>query len=322
VVCRLARGERATQAQGLQIEKGRAETRNTNAAKGPGKKSTRPGTVGALAALWAHSQAGAKRQAHCRRVAEELNAVAGDLRPNQLTTVHFAACLNAWRAKYKPATVHHYGVYLRMLARAIAETAGIPNLHRAVGKLKNPKPRTEIVQPEELARLIENAAPWMRVFIVVTAALGLRHSEALDVRPSRYDRNAHTIAFKAKGGEIQTMPTTPEIEALFANAPKAEPGTDPTLIELYRGSRVSQNTTWWEWKKLKRAAGITRGITPHDLRRTLAVSSYELTKDLRLVWQILRHRNLATTARYLEHVDREHIGSILAEIWTPKGPVQ
>ena len=119
------------------------------------------------------------------------------------------------------------------------------------------------------------------------------------------------------------MPTTEEIDALFANAPPAPPLTP--LIERYKGAAVNRNSTWWEWRKAKRKAGITREITIHDVRRTLAVTGYELTKDLRFVWQVLRHKSLGTTARYLEHVDRNAIRPILQDLWRPRGkdePIQ
>lgn len=206
-----------------------------------------------------------------------------------------------------------------MLVSSIQRTAGLDGLSKQVPRAKAPRPRTEILTGAEISAMLSNAKPWMRAFITLTAALGLRHAEALDVRREGFNAETHTVTFTAKGGERQTMPTTEEVEALFSNAPHGEPMTP--LIELYKGSKVSQNSTWWEWRKLKKLAGIQRDVTPHDLRRTLAVGGYELTKDIRFVWQLLRHRNLATTARYLEHVDTKNLRPLMEQLWSPKGPV-
>jgi len=164
--------------------------------------------------------------------------------------------------------------------------------------------------------MLANAEPWMRVFITLALALGLRHAEALDVRPAGFHPDRHVVRFKAKGGDVQEMPTTEEIEALFANAPEGDPLTP--LVEIYRGAPITQNTVSYFWKKLKKTAGITGDLRPHDLRRTAAVTGYELTRDLRFVWQLLRHRNLDTTAKYLEHVNPTEMRSLLQQLWTPK----
>jgi integrase len=112
------------------------------------------------------------------------------------------------------------------------------------------------------------------------------------------------------------MPATEEVAAIFANAPAGDPLTP--LLELYRGRPVSKDSIRRQWAKLKRQSGITN-LVPHDLRRTVAVPTYELTKDLRIVWQILRHKDLSTTARYIEHRDPTQLREILAQLWRPKG---
>jgi integrase/recombinase XerD len=252
-----------------------------------------------------------------------VKAVAGALTPHQLTPLHWQGIANTWKQTLSTSTVHTYTVYLKQLARAIGSIAGLPNLHREVPRAKQPQPRTTILTTAEISALMANAPPWFRVFLTIATALGLRHSEILDLKPEGWSREQHTITFTAKGGERESMPTTEEIDAIFANAPAGAQLTP--LLELYKGSPVNRNSTWWEWRKSKRKAGIARDITPHDLRRTLAVTGYELTKDLRFVWQVLRHKSLGTTARYLEHVDRNAIRPILQDLWRPRGkdePIQ
>ena len=47
--------------------------------------------------------------------------------------------------------------------------------------------------------------------------------------------------------------------------------------------------------------GITRRVTPHDLRRTTAVAMYKHSGDLRAVQALLGHANLNSTLHYLDH---------------------
>jgi len=318
VVRRLARRPRSPPPQSLRHAQGRPAAPPEDAPPGPGKKSG-PGTVAAIAVPWVQALSESQRKI-ATRVAKDLVGIAGQLRPHQLTPLHFAAIVVNWKSKYAPQTIWTYTVYLRMLARAIGAVAGRPDLPTIVPKVKVPKPRTEVVTAAELSTLMANAVPWFRVFLTLTGSLGLRHSEALDVRHAGYNADKRTVSFRAKGGETHTMPTTAEIDALFQNAPPGDAMTP--LVERYKGAPVNRNSTWWEWKKLKRAHRLRDTITIHDIRRTVAVTSYELTKDLRMPWQILRHKNLATTAKYLEHVDTASIRPVLDALWTPKGPVQ
>jgi integrase len=245
----------------------------------------------------------------CRKVAKDLADLAGNWKPAELGRHHFEALKNAWQKHYSQATQHQLTNYLRMLARWMGiDAVDVP-------KVRQPRPRTVIITPEELQRALAAAPAWLRVFITFCTALGLRHAEALDVKETGYNPINHTISFKAKGGDIQTMPTTPDIEAIIEAAP---PGpAEMGIVERYKGSPIGRGMLWHHWKQLRKKAGIRPEVTIHDLRRTAAVTAYEFTKDIRFVWQLLRHRNLATTARYLEHVDTNKMRQILAELWSP-----
>ena len=54
-------------------------------------------------------------------------------------------------------------------------------------------------------------------------------------------------------------------------------------------------------RELRDRCGITRRVTPHDLRRTTAVALYEHTRDIRDVQALLTHRNMQSTIWYLDH---------------------
>lgn len=180
-----------------------------------------------------------------------------------------------------------------------------------VPKTRQPGPRTTIATPEEIARLVAAAEPWMRVLLQLCVSLALRLSEALDVRES--NATPQSIAFKAKGGETQSMPITPDVAAAIRNAPPGDP-TIP-LVARYYGKPVTKAVAHHAWLKLKKRAAVNQNLIIHDLRRTTAVTAYELTKDLRAVEQILRHRNLSTTTRYLEHRDTGKLASLLEQLW-------
>ena len=57
-------------------------------------------------------------------------------------------------------------------------------------------------------------------------------------------------------------------------------------------------------KQWVKAAGITKHITYHSTRHTFCSLQLEAGTDSRTVQELVGHKNLATTQRYLDSVDR------------------
>jgi integrase/recombinase XerC len=196
--------------------------------------------------------------------------------------------------------------FLRVLA-----TYGAPPI--SLPKAKRGKPSRVVATAEETNKLLAHAEPHMRLLILLWLQRGLRFSEGLSIAPRNWNKDRHEITFIKKGGEQHTLPTSPEIEALFLIAPDEGPtvtyttalqGAHPTKPEAIRD----------RFNALRKQIGINPAVTPHALRRTLAVTTYEHTHDIRAVQQILGHESLATTARYLAHVDLGKLRSLFAEM--------
>jgi integrase len=168
--------------------------------------------------------------------------------------------------------------------------------------------------------MLSVAEPGMRLFLLLTSTLALRFSECLNLKPADWNRENHTISFRKKGGDQLQLPLTNEIENLLAIAPDHGDAGESFLSRLIPkrhgdlAIRVRQ-----EWTKLRKKAGVDRSLHPHDLRRTAAVTLYELTHDIRVVQQVLGHTNLSTTAWYLQHADAEKIRPIVEAMWRPTG---
>jgi integrase len=138
------------------------------------------------------------------------------------------------------------------------------------------------------------------------------------------DTTNQTITFTKKGGGKHTLPVTDELRAFFQNAPEGL-SDDWTYIDRWAGRHLSKVAVEHQWRKLKRAAGVHFELRAHDLRRTVAVSLYELTKDLRVVSHLLGHASIAATCGYLAHQDPQALRPLLAQLQVPfkKGePVQ
>jgi integrase len=164
----------------------------------------------------------------------------------------------------------------------------------------------------------------MRLCILIAAHAGLRRSDILRLAPIHYNAELRTIKItQHKPGTLLQIPATETLAAALEATP---PNDNPAIpfVERAAGKPVTIYMFNDQWDAVRRRAKINRKLTMHDLRRTLAVSLYEVSKDLRVVEQMLGHRSLSSTAHYLEHRDPEKLRAILQQMWTPKGkePIQ
>lgn len=119
------------------------------------------------------------------------------------------------------------------------------------------------------------------------------------------------LTFRTKYQNAQQVPVTSELRALLD---QCEDPALPFVAQLTRGKNwkrpgrplaplmrpMDYHSLIGAFGKLKRSLGITRKLTPHDLRRTTARNVYALTRDLRTVQALLGHSDLPTTMWYLQ----------------------
>lgn len=281
---------------------------------GQGKKRPdRDPRISGLAEAWAQSVG----QATADRAKNELVKIAGHLRPDQLKQHTVNLITDAWKSRLSRTTRYLWSGQLRRLLRFLKRD------DLRVAKSPTPLPRTTIATPEEIERLLTIASPWMKLVVMLASTEGLRRSDCLRVAPANYDRERQTITIIQKKTERSaTLPVPPRLAQTLEATPCDPLDKTPYVVLLRAGKPISAVSVQFAWQRLKKQAGVRRDLWIHDLRRTLAVSLYEVSKDLRVVEHMLGHTNLTSTARYLEHRDPEKLRTILNSLWTPKGPVQ
>jgi len=289
----------------------------------PVKKSPGPARVATLAQAWAAAQSDS--QHHARLAARALAREAGSLRVNQLDSNVPNRVVADWRKHLGPRTLAIKARELRRLLAYLIHCGAPFHLMDTVTRPKYPGPRTVIATQEELAKLLAYAPPWQRCWLELTAVLGMRFAEARRLCRAHFNPAQKTITFPTKGNRTNTLPATDELQTFFRVAPRTDDPNTP-LIDALAGREMTNEFLYKRWYELKAKAGVNPQLRPHDLRRTLAVSIYDLTKDIRAVQQTLGHQNLLTTCLYLEHHDPANIRPILAQLrpspdqlkrWTP-----
>ena len=154
--------------------------------------------------------------------------------------------------------------------------------------------------------------------MLLAAHCGFRRSDAMRISPANFDQQAGTISIdQKKTGRTVTVPVTAHVRALFAAA--NQPASSAHIYAILKGRELSTGAIDSAWQILKKKASVNRHLWIHDLRRTLAVSLYEISKDLRVVEQMLGHQSLGATIHYLEHRDASKLKPYLDSLFIPDG---
>jgi integrase len=181
-------------------------------------------------------------------------------------------------------------------------------------RVKRPQPRTVIATPQEIDALLRHAAPWMRTIILLALHAGLRRSDCMRVAPIHYSAEKRTITIEQKKtARTVVLPVTKTLADHLERIETADP-TEPFYAAL-RGKPLRGTALDDHWRELKKKAGVNPGLWIHDLRRTAAVTLYQLTKDLTAVEAFLGHATLNATCGYLEHKDPAKLKPYLDQMW-------
>jgi len=127
---------------------------------------------------------------------------------------------------------------------------------------------------------------------------GLRVSEACgaDVGDLGVERGHRVLTVTRKRGRVERVPLAPPtVEALedYLGARTAGP-----LFVDRRGNRLDRHDAARVVRRVARAAGITKHLTPHSLRHTAVTLALDAGVPLRDVQDMAGHADPRTTRRY------------------------
>jgi len=154
-----------------------------------------------------------------------------------------------------------------------------------------------------------------RALVEFAYATGARVSELVHVSVKDVLFDEGLVRLFGKGSKERLVPIGRRAMgavALYSREirPGLEKGKGRGILFLNgRGAPLSRVGAWGIIRKLARAAGITKRVTPHTFRHTFATHLLEGGADLRAVQEMLGHADLSTTQLYTQ-VDREYLRSV------------
>ncbi len=149
-----------------------------------------------------------------------------------------------------------------------------------------------------------------RALLAVMWRSGLRVSEALALRPCDVEANAIRI-LHGKGDQARVVGLDVVARALLdlwlAKRPNAK-----SLFCTLQGAPVKTAYVRALMKRLAADAGIMKRCHPHQLRHTMAVDLVNERVPLNVISAQLGHHSLATTERYVNHLNPAAVIDIIS----------
>lgn len=148
-----------------------------------------------------------------------------------------------------------------------------------------------ITEETALLKAIDGINEQHHLLIMLGLKTGARASELLGIRQQDLLSDNCIFIRGLKGSDDREVPVRPE---LFAQLKKYARLQDEHLFPI--NDRYVRRI-WHKHRPVKKKF--------HALRHTYAVRLYEKTQDIKLVKDMLGHRNIANTMIYLDYVDKQ-----------------
>lgn len=189
-------------------------------------------------------------------------------------------------------------------------TLGWDHVDLPIPKRKHPHKLPEVLSVEEVERLLDAARnPKHRMLLTTTYAAGLRVSEV--VRLTVRDIHSERMMIRIDQGKGRKDRYTVLSQRLLVE-----------LRDYYRMVRpqrwlfpspgvdrpISISAAQRAYTHAKKRAGILRGQGIHTLRHCFASHLLEAGVDVKIIQELMGHRSILTTARYLQ-VGRKTLAS-------------
>ncbi len=151
-----------------------------------------------------------------------------------------------------------------------------------------------------------------QAIIELLYATGMRVSELISLERNDINMDHQLLKCTGKGNKERWIPFTDRAGKILNNylqsvRPKLLKKGDPNHLFLNNhGQPITRQAIFFLIKHYAQKSGITKRVTPHTLRHTLATHLIENGADLRTVQEMLGHSDISTTQIYT-HVSRKWI---------------
>ncbi|PRP95495.1 Tyrosine recombinase XerC [Enhygromyxa salina] len=237
----------------------------------------------------------------------------GSVRIDQIRTKHFGELKRAMAAKeLSGKTINNGLTVLSRMTRFWYEREGLMAPRFKAGLIKLDEKEAEFYEPPEYEALVAAAAevgPEVHALVLLMGDAGLRQGEVCalrwdDVRwqpeplirlkRSRYKKKDQP---GTKGRKIRSVPMTARLSAALQALPRSRRQVCVLIRES--GEALTAKAVKVRLEKAEAGAGIDGTGLSHKLRHTFATRLVAQSVRLWVIKELLGHKDLTTTQRYL-----------------------
>jgi integrase/recombinase XerD len=192
-----------------------------------------------------------------------------------------------------------------------SETLGHESIRLSIPPRKNKSQLPEVMSREAVERLFDcTSNPKHRLLLMTTYSAGLRVSEVVRLKPEHIDGSRMTIRIEqAKGNKDRYTILSGRLWEEMQFYLKVYRPTIWLFYARYRDKPMNITTAQRIYNAARQKAGITRGRGIHTLRHCFATHLLESGVDLRTIQELMGHRYINTTIRYL-HLTHARLSSV------------
>jgi site-specific recombinase XerD len=180
---------------------------------------------------------------------------------------------------------------------------------RSLPKLKAPLVKVvDVLEAEEVTQLVNMPADDTvlgvrdRAILALLYGTGIRASECEGLKNKDVDLVGMRITVTGKGGSQRTLPLHDTVAGILKTYKKAR-GKGVPLSPFFKsrkkGGRLKRGGIYYVVKKYARKLNLPKRVTPHTLRHTFATHLCKLKVNIAVLKELLGHRLLTSTQRYL-----------------------
>jgi integrase/recombinase XerD len=236
----------------------------------------------------------------------------GERRISEVTTWD----VDAFLAKLRASGYEERSIYTAAVAvKRFMEYLGLRENLRGFELPKRPSELPRYLTPEEVQAMID-AAGNLRDKLVVSLlyCTGVRVSELVGIRVSDVDLEEGSIRVRGKGGRERVVFFDSRTRQLLAEYLPTVKGCEYLFPARGGEGHMHYVTVERIIRKLAKAAGLKKRVTPHVLRHSFATISLAKGMDVREIQELLGHASLRSTQIYT-HVVKQRLLSDYRRVW-------
>lgn len=198
--------------------------------------------------------------------------------------------------------------YFRGFLRWCRTEKGIETEIRNISDLPYNSPLPDILAPEEIRAMIDNANPFYRALILCLYTLGLRISEATGIKLNDIDWQNNTVTVRQKGGDYKRLPIGKALLSAFKILIEQKVDVKSQREYIFCNPKTGEPIVNVRpaLKKLAKAAGIKKNVHPHTFRHCCATHLMGKGLGTRIIQGHMGHAGIETTEIYT-HLVMTHL---------------